>query len=199
MLLAALQISWKQRKFWHQKSPIPTRFFGALIWPPWRHVKTIPYRKQFFKATFLKPPDNSSQNSSLTCCKLQSKASCTKIPSYCLFLWKRYKHAVFTTSRRKDVLESLVFLFYRKMFPRIRVPFFTKIQILIFNVKTDTLLKCKIGLLIQMINNLDQFAIQRGPEWKIIPLWIHRFFSQRKILMIRIFDLILDFSKETHS
>ena len=35
-------------------------------------------------------------------------------------------------------------------------------------------------------------------HFTIIPFWIHRFFSQRKILMIRIFDLILDFSKETH-
>ena len=37
-----------------------------------------------------------------------------------------------------------------------------------------------------------------GNEWKVIPFWIHRFFSQWKVLMIRIFDLILDFSKETH-
>ena len=35
-------------------------------------------------------------------------------------------------------------------------------------------------------------------HFTIIPFWIHSFFSQRKILMIRIFDLILDFSKETH-
>ena len=35
----------------------------------------------------------------------------------------------------------------------------------------------------------------------VVPIeifWIHRFFSYRKILIIRIFDLILDFSKETH-
>ena len=31
-----------------------------------------------------------------------------------------------------------------------------------------------------------------GNEWKIILFWIHRFFSQRKILMIRIFDPILE-------
>ena len=37
-----------------------------------------------------------------------------------------------------------------------------------------------------------------GNEWKVIPFWIHRFFSQWKILMIGIFYLILDFSKETH-
>ena len=36
-------------------------------------------------------------------------------------------------------------------------------------------------------------------ELKIIPFWIHRFFSQQKILtLIRNFNLILDFSKETH-
>ena len=35
-------------------------------------------------------------------------------------------------------------------------------------------------------------------HFTIIPFRIHRFFSQRKILMIRIFDRILDFSKETH-
>ena len=33
--------------------------------------------------------------------------------------------------------------------------------------------------------------------WKTILFWIHRFFSWRKILMMWIFDLILDFSKET--
>ena len=33
---------------------------------------------------------------------------------------------------------------------------------------------------------------------KLILFWVHRFFSFGKILMIRIFDLILDFSKEMH-
>ena len=33
--------------------------------------------------------------------------------------------------------------------------------------------------------------------WKTILFWIHRFFSWRKILMMWIFYLILDFSKET--
>ena len=44
------------------------------------------------------------------------------------------------------------------------------------------------------------FSLHENPfkHFTIIPFWIHRFFSQRKILMIRIFDLILDFSKETH-
>ena len=37
-----------------------------------------------------------------------------------------------------------------------------------------------------------------GNEWKVIPFWIHRFFSQWKVLMIRIFYLILNLSKETH-
>ena len=37
-----------------------------------------------------------------------------------------------------------------------------------------------------------------GNEWIIILFWIERFFSQRKILTIQIFDRILDFSKETH-
>ena len=35
-------------------------------------------------------------------------------------------------------------------------------------------------------------------ELKMVGFWIHRFFSQRKILMSRISLLIFDFSKETH-
>ena len=35
-------------------------------------------------------------------------------------------------------------------------------------------------------------------EWKIILFRLHCFFSWQKILTIQIFDLILDFSKETH-
>ena len=35
--------------------------------------------------------------------------------------------------------------------------------------------------------------------WKLILFWVYRFFSFGKILMIRIFDLILDFSKEMHN
>ena len=37
-----------------------------------------------------------------------------------------------------------------------------------------------------------------GNDWKVIPFWIHHFFSQWKIIMIRIFYLILNLSKETH-
>ena len=35
-------------------------------------------------------------------------------------------------------------------------------------------------------------------KWMKHNPWIHRFLSWRKIVMILIFDLILDFSKETH-
>ena len=41
-------------------------------------------------------------------------------------------------------------------------------------------------------------VVSERNDWKKVLFKLHRFFSCRKILMIQFFDLILDFSKETH-
>ena len=82
------------------------------------------------------------------------------------------------------------------------IPYFkTRLHFARLNLKLTIQKQWKIGKLATLsaavlfflrdtVDIVDRFY---GNEWKIIPFWIHRFFSQRKLLMIRIFDLISAF------
>ena len=69
-----------------------------------------------------------------------------------------------------------------------------------YNERSSNLQPCRssAAVLFFLRDTVDIVGRFYGNEWKITPFWIHRFFSQRKILMIWIFDLILNFSKEMH-
>ena len=55
-----------------------------------------------------------------------------------------------------------------------------------------------VAVLFSLGDTVDIVGRFYGNEWKIIFFCIHRSFSWRKLIMIRIFYLILDFNKETH-
>ena len=59
-----------------------------------------------------------------------------------------------------------------------------------YNERSANLQHCRQPCYSYLWATVDIVGCFYGNEWKIIPFWIHHFFSQWKILMIQIFDLI---------